>query len=126
MRGPTAAVCFGVPEATVDRLIQSEHARIQRWIVFGTDPNALAALDRIWQGDVEMNLVIMPAVDDVLVPLVEDILRTEGIDMRHCIVVGSGLSSLRAMARDGAWGYVEGVPSAPDELIRAFNEAITH
>jgi hypothetical protein len=127
MAGPTIAVAFGVPESTVDRLIQATHESnggINRWVVFGSDANALGALDKIWQGCVEVNLVMMPAIDEAFVPCIEDILEAENLDMARCVVIGCGLGTLREAALQRAWGYVEGASLAPDELIASFREAI--
>jgi hypothetical protein len=127
MAGPTVAVAFGIPVSTVDRLIQAVHESkpgIHRWVVFSTDVNALGALDDIWRGQVEVNAVMMPAIDETMVPCIEDILVAENLDMAGCIVIGCGLDPLRETALQKAWGYVEGASLAPDELIARFLESI--
>ena len=79
----TAIAAFGVPEQQVDALIESITLTVAepvRWVVFGTDMNLLAALDRQWSGSVELVLACLPAADGTTIEAAHLILENEGLD----------------------------------------------
>lgn len=79
----TAIAAFGVPEQQVDALIESIMSTVAepaRWMVFGTDVDLLAALDRQWCGAVDLVLACMPAADGTTMEAAQLILASEGLD----------------------------------------------
>ena len=79
----TAIAAFGVPEQQVDALIESIMSTVAepaRWMVFGTDVDLLAALDRQWCGAVDLVLAGMPTADGTTIEAAQVILASEGLD----------------------------------------------
>ena len=79
----TAIAAFGVPEQQVDALIESIMSTVAepaRWMVFGTDVDLLAALDRQWCGAVDLVLAGMPTADRTTIEAAQVILASEGLD----------------------------------------------
>ena len=79
----TAIAAFGMPEQQVDALIESIISTVAepvRWVVFGTDMNLLAALDRQWSGSVELVLACLPAANETMIEAAQMILENEGLD----------------------------------------------
>jgi hypothetical protein len=76
-------VAFGVPDQKVDALIEAfagSRAAPGRWVVFGTDVNLLAALERQWHNAVSLVLVLMPRSDGDMVDVALDVLTREQLE----------------------------------------------
>ena len=83
MNSITTIAVFGVPEQQVDALIESIAATVTgpaRWVVFGTDMDLLAALDRQWRGAVDLVLACLPAADEMMMEAAQMILANERLD----------------------------------------------
>jgi hypothetical protein len=78
----SAIVCFGIPERTVDVLIEviaATQAAPDRWIVFGTDANLLGALDQQWSNVIDLVLALLPTTDAAMRDVALEILALEAI-----------------------------------------------
>ena len=116
------AVTCGVPEACVDQLVeafQSGSPTIDKWLVCGTDAHALGALDKIWgdSGNVEVIPVMLPELDESLIPSIFDILEAEGIHHLECIFLSCGLRTSRPTAIDMVI-HIDCADLKAEEIIR--------
>ncbi len=87
----SAIVCFGVPEAYVDMLIEATMGTPSepgRWVVFGGDMNLLGALDKQWTKSIDVVLAMLPGtsadVQDAAIAILEHerVLLSESVWVR--------------------------------------------
>lgn len=116
-----AIVCFGVPEAQVDMLIEatmSTPSEPGRWVVFGSDMHLLGALDKQWTKSIDLVLVMLPGTSADLQDAALTILEHEGVRLAETVWVHG--PNVTCSVPDGLLATFDAEGPGVDHLVSAF------